>query len=199
MAAYRAACPTMTGRSDVYVGFFRGWAEVTGARRCARLHLRRSLDAATSTADICASSSLITTVSTRPSQCMTSMRPRTGVSLSCDLDIAAEKQGRLWWPIQVAASVPMTPERCAWSRRRTPNLSWPHGTRSLGSPIGRRRRLMAHRISGRPGAHRGSERPLPFLEDPDTSTRVGIGVATGADGAAFPASRDRWCAVGAWR
>ena len=42
---YRDAYPTMRGRADLYVAFFEAALRQLKARRCLRLHLRRSLDA----------------------------------------------------------------------------------------------------------------------------------------------------------
>jgi adenine-specific DNA-methyltransferase len=45
MTAYRAACPAMTGRSDIYVGFYEVALRSLKPGGNTRLHLRRPLDA----------------------------------------------------------------------------------------------------------------------------------------------------------
>jgi len=200
MAAYRAACPTMTGRSDVYVGFFEvglrslGPGGVLGficADRWMRNQYGRYLRQLV--ADHYSVDATITMhdVDAFTNRCQLILRSRY---------CGGRSKARLWWPIQVAASVPMTPERW-WPGPGggRPNLSWPHGTRSLGSPIG---------STGGDSWPTGSPAGLaliedlndrfPLLEDPDTSTRVGIGVATGADGRLYyrlPVVRRTRCAL----
>jgi adenine-specific DNA-methyltransferase len=184
MSAYRAACPTMTGRADVYVGFYEvglrslkpdGVLAFICADRWMRnqygAHLRRliaegfSVDATVTMHDVDAFEEQ---VSAYPAISVLRRRP----------------QGS---PLVVEASSRFGPRDAAtvlnWSRRRG------------GRPVRNERFEIArlpHWFDGADSWPAGSPARLalleelndkfPPIEDEQTGTRVGIGVATGADG-----------------
>lgn len=183
MAAYRAACPTMTGRSDIYVGFFEvglkslrpgGVLGFICADRWMRnqygRHLRQlvadeySVDATIVIHDVDA---FHDQVSAYPAISIL-RRAAQGTTVVADTrrsfgpdDAAAV---RTW--IRQQDAPPVVTSR--YEIARLPHWfdgadSWPSGPPS--------RLALIEDLNDR----------FPLLEDPETGTRVGIGVATGAD------------------
>lgn len=182
-AAYRRACPTMAGRADVYVGFFevalsalrvggalgficadRWMRNQYGQRLRAMVAAKFAVEAVIEMHDVDAFEE---EVSAYPS--ITVLRrqdqgPAVVATTRRGFDEQAAHRARMWAsakddcrlddPTVEAARLP------AWFDGAT---SWP-----TGSP--ERLALLAR-----------LERELPALEDGATGTRVGIGVATGAD------------------
>jgi hypothetical protein len=183
MAAYRAACPTMTGRSDIYVGFFEvglkslkpgGVLGFICADRWMRnqygRHLRQliadgySVDATIVMHDVDAFHDQVSaypaiSILRRASQ-GTAVVADTRRSFGPD-DAAAV---RTW--IRQQDAPPVVNSR--YEIARLPHWfdgadSWPSGPPN--------RLALIEDLNDR----------FPLLEDPTTGTRVGIGVATGAD------------------
>jgi hypothetical protein len=184
MAAYRAACPTMTGRSDVYIGFYEvglrslkpgGVLGFICADRWMRnqygRHLRQfiadsySLDATITMHDVDAFEEH---VAAYPA-------------------ISILRRGRQRSPVVADSTRSFGPDDAAavlaWTKRtdarsitndRFEIAHLPHWFNGADSwPAGSPARLaMIEDLNDR----------FPLLEDAVTGTRVGIGVATGADG-----------------
>lgn len=182
-AAYRRVCETMAGRADVYVGFFEVALEALrpggalgficadrwmrnqyGQRLRAMVASKFSVEAVIEMHDV---NAFEEEVSAYPS--VTILRrqqqgPALVATTSSGFDEKAARRVRIWAsakddrrldePTVAAARLP------AWFGGAS---SWP-----AGSP--ERLSLLAR-----------LERELPALEDGTTGTRVGIGVATGAD------------------
>ena len=184
MAAYRAACPTMTGRSDVYVGFYEvglrslrpgGVLGFICADRWMRnqygRHLRQlivdnySVQATITMHDVDAFDEQ---VSAYPAVSILRRGPQ-GPAVVADTT-------KLFGPQDAAAVLRWTTDHASravandrFDIARLPRWfdgadSWP-----AGSPA---RLAMIEDVTER----------FPLLEDQATGTRVGIGVATGADG-----------------
>ncbi len=180
-AAYRAVCQTMGGRADVFVGFYevglqalrrggvlgficadRWMRNQYGASLRQMVADRFSVEATIEMHDVDA---FADTVSAYPSITIIRRAPQGQVTLvnaHRSFDAAAAGRLRAWKP---NASTTEDPDfgiasLPTWFDGRA---SWP-----TGSP--ERLALLAE-----------FERRFPPLEDPHTGTRVGIGVATGAD------------------
>ena len=181
--AYRRACSTMGGRSDVYVGFFevglnalrthgalgficadRWMRNQYGQRLRSMVASRFSVEAVIEMHDVDAFDE---EVSAYPSVTVVRREqqgPAIVATAHSNFDISAASRVRLWAkreddlrmsdPTFEAARLP------AWFDGSS---SWP-----TGSP---ERLALVARL----------ERDLPPLEDGETGTKVGIGVATGAD------------------
>lgn len=184
MAAYRAACPTMTGRSDIYVGFYEvglrslrpgGVLGFICADRWMRnqygRHLRQlvsdrySVEATITMHDVDAFDEPVAAYPAisilRRAEQTTAVVADTTRAFSCD-----DATELLAWTRQSNAS-PVVNDR--YEIARLPHWfdgaeSWP-----TGSPT---RLALIEDLNNR----------FPLLEDATTGTRVGIGVATGADG-----------------
>lgn len=183
MRAYRAACPTMTGRSDLYVGFYEralrslksdGRVGFICADRWMRnqygKHLRAmvadrfSIDVAIAMHDVDAFEDKVSaypaiTVISRRVQGPVTVADTTG---SFSADSASELAA------YTASASDSTLTTATFQASRVPHWfagdeSWP-----TGSPA---RLAMIEHLSDH----------FPPLEDSATQTRVGIGVATGAD------------------
>lgn len=183
MAAYRAACPTMTGRSDIYVGFFEvglqslkpggilgfvcadRWMRNQYGRQLRQLIAAHySVQATVTMHDVDA---FHEQVSAYPAISIL-RRGRQGPSIVADTggNFAAEDARILVGWSRTTAAEPIVTERL--QAARLPHWfgggeSWP-----TGSPA---RLALIEDLNDR----------FPLLEDPATGTRVGIGVATGAD------------------
>jgi adenine-specific DNA-methyltransferase len=181
-AAYRAACPTMGGRADIFVGFYEVGLQALrpgGALGfiCADRWMRNQYGArlrelvaggfgVEATIEMHDVDAFAEEVSAYPSVTVIRRAPQgPAVVVNARRGFGAAAAARLLaWTAQDDASggdedfdVARLP---AWFDGRT---SWP-----AGSP--ERLALLAE-----------LERRLPLLEDPGTGTRVGIGIATGAD------------------
>lgn len=181
--AYRRACPTMGGRADVYVGFFevalnalrpdgvlgficadRWMRNQYGQRLRAMVAAKFSVDAVIEMHDVDAFEE---EVSAYPS--ITVLRRQDqGTALVATarngFDERAARRVRIWASMKDDRRID---EPCVKAARLS---SWFDGTTSwpTGSP---ERLALLSRL----------EREFPALEDGETRTRVGIGVATGAD------------------
>ncbi|MET8091337.1 Eco57I restriction-modification methylase domain-containing protein [Micromonospora sp. NPDC005220] len=183
MAAYRAACPTMTGRSDLYVGFFeRGL---------------RSLRQGGVLAFICADRWMRNQYG-RQLRELISARYSLDVTVTMhDVD-AFEEQVSAYPAITVIRRAPQSAAVVADTRRAFGSQDAPELLEWIANPesvpwaddryeIAR----LPHWFSGGHSWPTGSPSRLaliedlnecfPPLEDAETGTRVGIGVATGAD------------------
>jgi len=183
MRAYRASCPTMTGRADVYIGFFEvGLRSLRPGGRlgfiCADRwmrnqygrHLRRliadnfSLDVTISMHDVEAFEEPVSaypavSVLHRGAQTFTIMADATRA-------FGPEDASNLPMWASDAQAEPINNGRCRAARLSHwfgGEDSWP-----AGSPA---RLAMIEELADR----------FPPLQDPATGTKVGIGVATGAD------------------
>jgi adenine-specific DNA-methyltransferase len=183
MAAYRAACPTMTGRADIYVGFYEvglrslkpggvlgficadRWMRNQYGRRLRQLIAEDySVDATITMHDVDAFDEQ---VSAYPAITIL-RRGKQGPAIVADTTrafSAADAATVLTWTEQADAT-PVSNDR--FEIARLPHWfdsvdSWP-----AGSPA---RLAMIEDLNDR----------FPLLEDAATGTRVGIGVATGAD------------------
>ncbi|HEX7244335.1 MAG TPA: N-6 DNA methylase [Solirubrobacterales bacterium] len=182
-SAYREACPTMGGRSDVYIGFYeRGLAALCDEGIlgfiCADRWMRnaygaslRNLIGSKYAVDAIVSMTAVDAfedeVNAYPA--ITILRrgeQDTGPFIAnAKPHFSADDAGRL---IRVAAGRRGRSKSSAFSAARMPR--WFQGT--SGWPHGSPTRLAAIATL---------EGKLPTLEDPDRKTRVGIGLATGAD------------------
>lgn len=192
MRAYRSACPTMTGRSDLYIGFFEralrslrpgGQVGFICADRWMRnqygKHLRAlvserfSVDVVIGMHDVDAFEDQVSaypavTVLSRRGQGPAVVAETTaafGPAVASELNVYSRG----------AEHETLTAESFQVSRLPhwfSGDESWP-----TGSPA---RLAMIEHLSDR----------FPPLEDPATRTRVGIGVATGADGVFITTSTD---------
>jgi hypothetical protein len=190
MAAYRTACPTMTGRSDVYIGFFEvglrslkpggvlgficadRWMRNQYGRQLRQLIAKHySVEATITMHDVDA---FHEQVSAYPAISIL-RRESQGPALVADTERGFgpdEAKSLVTWSGRVA-SEPVVTEH--YQAARLPHWfdggdSWP-----TGSPA---RLALIEDLNDRFG----------LLEDPRSGTRVGIGVATGAD-AAFVTTR----------
>jgi hypothetical protein len=183
MAAYRAACPTMGGRADIYIGFYEvalrsltpngrlgficadRWMRNQYGRRLRQMVTRRfSMDLALAMHDVDAFQEQ---VSAYPAITILSNR-RQGVAVAADTTRSfGESQARefLAWH-ESGGWTPISAE--AFQAARLPHWfpeedSWP-----AASPA---RLAVLEDLTKR----------FRLLEDATTGTRVGIGIATGAD------------------
>lgn len=184
MRAYRATCATMTGRSDLYVGFFEralrslrpgGQVGFICADRWMRnqygRHLRAlvadgySVDAAVAMHDVDAFEDQ---VSAYPAVTVISRRPQQPAAVAdTTVKFGAESAPALADYIRGDSTETVIVPSFQVSRLPhwfAGDESWP-----TGSPA---RLAMIEHLTDQ----------FPPLEDPATRTRVGIGVATGADG-----------------
>ncbi len=183
MAAYRVACPTMTGRSDIYVGFFEAglrslkpggvlgficadrWMRNQYGRQLRQLVADKySVQATVTMHDVDA---FHEQVSAYPAISILRREPQ-GPSLVVDTDggFAADDARMLVAWSRTGAAEPVAGGRyqAAWLPHWFDGGdSWP-----TGSPA---RLALIEELNDR----------FPPLEDVTTGTRVGIGVATGAD------------------
>ncbi|HEX9774252.1 MAG TPA: Eco57I restriction-modification methylase domain-containing protein [Actinomycetota bacterium] len=182
--AYRRAWPTMTGRSDIYVGFFE--AGLNALRPSGKLaficadrwmrnqygrHLRRTiasdfaLDALIVMHDVDAFED---EVSAYPAICVLRREeqgPVIAVEAHQSFDAAAAERLKAWAGTAHAADI-----SGAESYDAAVLPTWFGGVESWPTGSPERLKLLAD-----------LESRFPPLEDPSTGTRVGIGVATGAD------------------
>lgn len=183
MRAYRNACRTMTGRSDLYVGFFEralhslkpdGRVGFICADRWMRnqygRHLRAlvaaqfSVDVAIAMHDVDAFDEV---VSAYPAITVLSRRAQ-GAAVVADTTAAFGAGAGSELSEHIRRGLDTTVSTAAYQASRLPHWfggdeSWP-----TGSPA---RLAMIEHLTDH----------FPPLEDPATQTRVGIGVATGAD------------------
>ena len=189
MAAYRRTCRTMTGRADIYIGFFEtalrslkpgGRVGFICADRWMRnqygRHLRGlitggfSLDVMVAMHDVDAFES---SVAAYPAVTVLSRRPQESVVVAeTTANFGPDETGALAGFVHDSATAHSESETTLTTTRfevsRLPHWfpgdeSWP-----TGSPA--RLAMIEHLTDN-----------FPPLEDPATGTRVGIGVATGAD------------------
>lgn len=191
-AAYRAACPTMTGRADIYVGFFEvalrtlrpgGTLAFICADRWMRNQYGRDLRQAVASGFSIEASVTMHDVDAFEEQ--VSAYPAITI-------IRRSQQGQ---PLVADTTRAFGPKDASallrWSRRKSPK------------PVSNGRFNVArlpHWFAGGDSWPSGSPARLaliedlndrfPSLEDPSTGTRVGIGVATGADGIFVAAKAD---------
>ena len=174
MAAYRAACPTMTGRSDIYVGFYEvglrslrpgGVLGFICADRWMRNQYGRLLRQL-----IAECYSVETTITMHDVDAFAdqvSAYPAISILRRAPQGVAAVADTtRSFGPGDTAAVL-------TWIKRRG------------ACPVANDR----FEIASLPHWFDGGDR-FPLLEDSAASTRVGIGVATGADGVFVTADAD---------
>lgn len=183
MAAYRSACPTMGGRADIYIGFYEvalrslnqggrlgficadRWMRNQYGRRLRQLVTRRfSMDLALVMHDVDA---FVDQVSAYPAITLISNCPQ-GEAVAADttraFGTAQADDFANWYLKDTSGSI----ATAAFQAARMPHWfpdedSWP-----AASPA---RLAVLEKITER----------FRLLEDDETGTRVGIGVATGAD------------------
>ncbi|MFY9264390.1 MAG: Eco57I restriction-modification methylase domain-containing protein [Solirubrobacterales bacterium] len=187
-AAYRKACSTMGGRSDIYVGFFEAGLRMLsedgalgficadrwmrnqyGQRLRALVSENFSVEATVEMHDVDAFDA---DVSAYPSVVVIRRRPQqTAVVANASRSFDGPASRRLVdWATAPTAEVLddaafEVSELGAWFKGTAP---WPSGSPSRLALL------------------RDLEQTFPALEDPQTGTRVGIGVATGADSVLIP-------------
>jgi adenine-specific DNA-methyltransferase len=184
MNAYRLACPTMTGRADIYVGFFEvglralkpdgvlaficadRWMRNQYGRNLRQLVARQySVDTTITMHDVDAFEEQ---VAAYPAISVLSRRKQqSAVVADTTRDFTAEDAATVLAWVGEKDAEPVANDR--FQIARLPHWfdgedSWPSG-----SPA---RLALIEDLNDR----------FPLLEDPETGTRVGIGVATGADG-----------------
>ncbi|MEU4333518.1 Eco57I restriction-modification methylase domain-containing protein [Micromonospora lupini] len=183
MLAYRAACPTMTGRSDLYVGFYERGLRSLGpggvlAFICADRWMRnqygrqlRELITAAYSVDVTVTMHDVDAfeeqVSAYPAVTVV-RRARQGDAVVVDTRRGFGPQDALELVESISATELATQANDRYEVARLPHWfaggdSWPAGSPS--------RLAMIEALNER----------FPPLEDATTGTRVGIGVATGAD------------------
>ncbi|SCL24875.1 TaqI-like C-terminal specificity domain-containing protein [Micromonospora nigra] len=183
MHAYRAACPTMTGRSDLYVGFYeRGLRSLAPggvlAFICADRWMRnqygrqlREFIAAGYSVDVTVTMHDVDAfeeqVSAYPAVTVV-RRARQGDAIVVDARKGFGPQDAPGLVESIFRGEPVTERNDRYEVARLPHWftggdSWPAGSPS--------RLALIEALNDR----------LPPLEDASTGTRVGIGVATGAD------------------
>ncbi len=184
MRAYRANCPTMTGRSDLYVGFFeralrslkpggrvgficadRWMRNQYGKHLRALISSRYSLDVTIAMHDVDAFEDQ---VSAYPAITIISRRPQQAAVVA-DTKAAFGARSAPGLTAYVGSPAAETVTTPTFQASRLPHWfagddSWP-----TGSPA---RLAMIEHLNDH----------FPSLEDVATHTKVGIGVATGADG-----------------
>jgi len=184
MRAYRAACRTMTGRSDLYVGFFEralrslkldGKVGFICADRWMRnqygRHLRAmvaaqfSVDVTIAMHDVDAFDEL---VSAYPAITVISRRAQ-GTAVVADTTAAFGAASESELSEHIRRGVDTTVSTATYQVSQLPHWFGGDGSWPTGSPA---RLAMIEHLTDH----------FPPLEDPTTRTRVGIGVATGADG-----------------
>lgn len=183
MRAYRSTCKTMTGRSDLYVGFFErallslgpgGQVGFICADRWMRnqygKHLRAliaemySLDATIAMHDVDAFEDQ---VSAYPAITVISRRPQ-GPAVVAETTSAFGSESAAALAKYVVGDSTETLFTDSFQVSRLPHWFQGYDSWPTGSPA---RLAMIEHLSDQ----------FPPLEDPTTQTRVGIGVATGAD------------------
>ena len=184
MAAYRAACPTMTGRSDVYVGFYE-----VGLR---------SLRPGGVLGFICADRWMRNQYGRHLRQLVTDRYSVEATITMHDVD-AFDEQVAAYPAISILRRAEQGPAAVADTTRAfgpedaTTLLAWTR--QESARPVVNDRYEIArlpHWFDGADSWPTGSPNRLaliedlndrfPLLEDTATGTRVGIGIATGADG-----------------
>ncbi|HEY2768491.1 MAG TPA: Eco57I restriction-modification methylase domain-containing protein [Solirubrobacteraceae bacterium] len=181
--AYRRACSTMGGRSDIYVGFFevglnalrpggalgficadRWMRNQYGQRLRSMVAARFSVEAVIEMHDVDAFDE---EVSAYPSVTVLRRQPQGRAIVATarsNFDEEAARRVRIW----ASSKNDLRLSDPGFEAARLP--TWFDGVSSWPTGTPERLALVAH-----------LERKLPALEDGRTGTRVGIGVATGAD------------------
>lgn len=182
-AAYRQACPTMRGRSDIFIGFIeiglrllrrdgalgfivadRWMRNQYGAALRSLVAEEFSVDAVIEMHDVDAFEE---EVSAYPAVTVIRRRPQAEPLVAATTGAFAESHAerlRTWASTQTSEPLALASVRAA----RLPG--WFSGGESWPSATPEQLALVAD-----------LERRFPALEDPGTGTRVGIGLATGAD------------------